>query len=72
MGACRTRAEFEVIKIHATPKGQILLGIAWMFFPVVVLLAIPWLMGATSDLEDIFAEGDSTSCVKDLKGVMCL
>jgi hypothetical protein len=35
--------------IHATPKWQILLGIAWMFFPVVVVLAMPWLVGMTSD-----------------------
>ncbi|XGV97573.1 MAG: serine hydrolase domain-containing protein [Leptolyngbya sp. BL-A-14] len=36
-------------KIHATPKWQILLGIAWMFFPVVVVLAMPWLVGMMSD-----------------------
>jgi hypothetical protein len=36
-------------KIYATPKWQILLSIAWMFFPVVVLLAMPWLVGMVSD-----------------------
>lgn len=36
-------------KIHVTPKWQILLGIAWMFFPLVVVLAMPWLVGMTSD-----------------------
>jgi hypothetical protein len=36
-------------KIHATSKWQIRLGIAWMFFPVVVVLAMPWLVGMTSD-----------------------
>ncbi|HEY9643440.1 MAG TPA: serine hydrolase domain-containing protein [Coleofasciculaceae cyanobacterium] len=34
---------------HTTPKWQILLGIAWMFFPAVVWLAMPWLVGRTSD-----------------------
>ncbi len=36
-------------KIHTTPKWQIYLGIAWMFFPFVVVLAMPWLVGMTSD-----------------------
>jgi CubicO group peptidase (beta-lactamase class C family) len=36
-------------KIHATPKWQMVLGIAWMFFPFVVVLAMPWLVGMTSD-----------------------
>ncbi len=36
-------------KIHATPKWQIILGIAWMFFPAIVLLAMPWLLGMVSD-----------------------
>ncbi|GAB4382243.1 MAG: serine hydrolase domain-containing protein [Elainellaceae cyanobacterium] len=36
-------------KIHAIPKWQILLGIAWMFFPLVVVLAMPWLVGMMSD-----------------------
>lgn len=36
-------------KIHATPKWQMILGIAWMFFPFVVVLAMPWLVGITSD-----------------------
>jgi hypothetical protein len=36
-------------KIHATPKWQMILSIAWMFFPVVVLLAMPWLLGTVSD-----------------------
>jgi CubicO group peptidase (beta-lactamase class C family) len=36
-------------KIHATPKWQIVLGIAWMFFPLVVVLAVPWLVGMVSD-----------------------
>jgi CubicO group peptidase (beta-lactamase class C family) len=36
-------------KLHATPKWQILLGIAWMFFPLVVVLAMPWLVGMMSD-----------------------
>lgn len=35
--------------IHTTPKWQMLLGIAWMFFPLVVVLAMPWLVGITSD-----------------------
>lgn len=35
--------------IHTAPKWQILLGIAWMFFPVVILLAMPWLVEMTSD-----------------------
>lgn len=35
--------------IHATPKWQILLSIAWMFFPAMILLAIPWLLGMVSD-----------------------
>jgi CubicO group peptidase (beta-lactamase class C family) len=36
-------------KIHATPKWQMVLGIAWMFFPFVVVLAMPWLVGMMSD-----------------------
>ncbi|MDX2213538.1 MAG: serine hydrolase domain-containing protein [Oculatellaceae cyanobacterium bins.114] len=36
-------------KIHATPKWQIILGIAWMFFPLVVVLAMPSLVGMMSD-----------------------
>jgi CubicO group peptidase (beta-lactamase class C family) len=36
-------------KTHATSKWQILLGIAWMFFPLVVVLAMPWLVGMMSD-----------------------
>lgn len=35
--------------IHVTPRWQILLGIAWMFFPLVVVLAMPWLVGMMSD-----------------------
>ncbi|MBI4779776.1 MAG: beta-lactamase family protein [Oscillatoriophycideae cyanobacterium NC_groundwater_1537_Pr4_S-0.65um_50_18] len=35
--------------IHTAPKWQMVLGIAWMFFPVVVLLAMPWLVGTVSD-----------------------
>ncbi|MBD1851462.1 hypothetical protein [Leptolyngbya sp. GB1-A1] len=45
-------------KIHATPKWQIILGIAWMFFPFVVALVVSWLMGMTSDLEEISAKAD--------------
>jgi CubicO group peptidase (beta-lactamase class C family) len=36
-------------KIHVTPKWQILLGIAWIFSPVVAVLTMPWLVGMTSD-----------------------
>ena len=36
-------------KIHATPKWQILFRITWMFFPVVVVLAMPWLVRRVSD-----------------------
>jgi CubicO group peptidase (beta-lactamase class C family) len=36
-------------KIHTTPKWQILLGIVWMFFPMILGLAMPWLVGMTSD-----------------------
>jgi len=36
-------------KLHTTPKWQIILGIAWMFFPLIVVLAMPWLVGITSD-----------------------
>lgn len=36
-------------KRHTTPKWQMVLGIAWMFFPLVVVLAMPWLVGMMSD-----------------------
>ncbi|WP_432809383.1 serine hydrolase domain-containing protein [Pantanalinema sp. GBBB05] len=36
-------------KIHTTPKWQMMLGIVWMFFPMLVVLAMPWLVGMTSD-----------------------
>jgi CubicO group peptidase (beta-lactamase class C family) len=36
-------------KIHTAPKWQVILGLAWMFFPVAVVLAMPWLMGIVSD-----------------------
>ncbi len=36
-------------KIHTAPEWQIRSGIAWMFFPTVVLLAMPWLVEMTSD-----------------------
>jgi CubicO group peptidase (beta-lactamase class C family) len=35
--------------IHTTPKWQMILSIAWMFFPFVIVLAMPWLVGMTSD-----------------------
>ena len=35
--------------IHTMPKCQMILSIAWMFFPLVVVLAMPWLVGITSD-----------------------
>ncbi|MBD2408908.1 beta-lactamase family protein [Leptolyngbya sp. FACHB-402] len=36
-------------KTRATSRWQILLDIAWMFFPLVVILAMPWLVGMMSD-----------------------
>lgn len=36
-------------KTHATSRWQILLGIAWMFFPLVLVLAMPWIVGMMSD-----------------------
>jgi CubicO group peptidase (beta-lactamase class C family) len=36
-------------KIHTTPKWQILLGIAWMLFPTILLVVMPWLLGVMSD-----------------------
>lgn len=36
-------------KRHTTPQWQIVLGITWMFFPLVVVLAMPWLVGMMSD-----------------------
>lgn len=36
-------------KIPTTPKWLILLGIAWMFFPGILVLAMPWIVGMTSD-----------------------
>ncbi|MBF2027979.1 MAG: beta-lactamase family protein, partial [Oscillatoriales cyanobacterium C42_A2020_001] len=36
-------------KIYVIPKWQRVLGIAWMFFPVVVVFAMPWLVGMVSD-----------------------
>ncbi|MBW4518743.1 MAG: beta-lactamase family protein [Scytolyngbya sp. HA4215-MV1] len=35
--------------IHTTPKWQIILSIAWMFFPFVIVLAMPWLVEMMSD-----------------------
>lgn len=35
--------------IHTTPKWQMIVGIAWMFFPAVVWLAMPLLVGMASD-----------------------
>jgi hypothetical protein len=35
--------------IHTTPKWQMIMGIVWMFFPMVVVIALPWLVGMTSD-----------------------
>ncbi|MBL1178915.1 serine hydrolase domain-containing protein [Pantanalinema sp. GBBB05] len=35
--------------IHTTPKWQIFLSIAWMFFPFVIVLVMPWLVGMMSD-----------------------
>lgn len=36
-------------KFRTVPKWQLALGIGWMFFPAVVLLAMPWLLGMISD-----------------------
>lgn len=49
--AIRSLLDFSRWKrnIHVTPRWQILLGIAWMFFPLVVVLAMPWLVGMMSD-----------------------
>ncbi|UBF24334.1 beta-lactamase family protein [Kovacikia minuta CCNUW1] len=35
--------------IHTTPKWQIILSIAWIFSPLIVVLAMPWLVGIMSD-----------------------
>ncbi|MBD2067724.1 beta-lactamase family protein [Leptolyngbya sp. FACHB-671] len=36
-------------KTHTMPKWQLILSIGWMFFPAIVLLAMPWLLGMVSD-----------------------
>jgi CubicO group peptidase (beta-lactamase class C family) len=36
-------------KRHTTLIWQMILSIAWMFFPLVVLFAMPWLVGIVSD-----------------------
>jgi CubicO group peptidase (beta-lactamase class C family) len=36
-------------KIRTVPKWQLALSIGWTFFPAVVLLAMPWLLGMASD-----------------------
>jgi hypothetical protein len=35
--------------IHTLPKWQLILRFAWMFFPAIVLFAMPWLVGMMSD-----------------------
>jgi CubicO group peptidase (beta-lactamase class C family) len=36
-------------KLRTGPSWRLALGIGWMFFPAIVLLALPWLMGIVSD-----------------------
>ncbi len=36
-------------KSRTVPKWQLALGIGWTFFPAIVLLAMPWLLGMVND-----------------------